>query len=50
MAIFGAGRCNDLDIKEVLKYVKKLYLLDIEVSHIEEGLKNQNLNDDERKK
>lgn len=50
MAIFGAGRCNDFDIKEILKHTEILYLLDKNKSHIEEGLANQELTENEIKR
>lgn len=50
MAIFGAGRCNDFDIKEILKHTGVLYLLDKNKSHIEEGLANQKLTENEIKR
>ena len=43
VAILGAGRCNDIDLKYLLQYFKKIVLVDLDYEAMKEALKQQGL-------
>lgn len=50
IAIFGAGQCNDLDLKSMLLDFKEVYLFDKNKNDIELGIEQQKLSIEQRNK
>lgn len=48
LAVFGAGRCNDVDLKLLLMHFEHLVLVDLDKDSMLEALKNQGLENEPR--
>ena len=48
VAIFGAGRCNDIDIYRLSKHFGKIYLVDFDTQAMADALKKYHLENDEK--
>lgn len=48
LAIFGAGRCNDMDLKRLLMHFDHLVLVDLDKDSMQEALKKQGLENEPR--
>lgn len=48
LAIFGAGRCNDVDLKLLLKHFDHLVLVDLDMASMQAALKKQGLENEAR--
>jgi hypothetical protein len=50
IAIFGAGECDDIDLKFLTSRFKEVYLIDLDIQAMENGKTNQQLTDLENNK
>ncbi len=48
IAIFGAGRCNDIDLRLLLKHFEKVVLVDLDLQSMQEALKKQEVENEPR--
>ncbi|WP_054743135.1 hypothetical protein [Cellulosilyticum ruminicola] len=48
IALFGAGRCNDVDLKTLLAHFEKVILVDMDLEAMKAGIKYQGLQNESR--